>query len=116
MNIKPLIDNVLIKPDEQKKTKGGIELPDSAQKEKPQEGTVVAVGPGRKFINQTYTQTNTGGGASGGGISFSEMTVKPGDRVLYKKWSGDEVKHNGEDYVMIQLDNIMAVLEEDRKN
>lgn len=113
MSIRPLIDYVLIKPDEQTKTKGGITLPDSVKdKEKPQIGTVVATGPGRKIHNQVFNSAGSGGA----GTSFTEMTVKKGDKVLYKKWVGQEVTHDGKDLIMIELDNILGVIEEDTTN
>lgn len=118
MSIRPLIDYVLVKPDEQNKTKGGISLPDTAKdKDKPQIGTVVATGPGRRFYNQTYNYTlSKGGGVGGQGTSFSEMTVSKGDRVLFKKWTGHEVEDDGEKLLMVELENILGVIEEDTKN
>jgi chaperonin GroES len=94
MNLKPLADRVLIKPivrDEV--TKGGIVLPDTA-KEKPQEGEIVAVGPGKL-------------GEDGKRI---EMEVKKGDRVIYAKYAGLEWKHDGEEYLILRESDILAKL------
>ncbi len=85
---KPLKDRVLIKPHEAEvKTASGIYIPESAQ-EKPQRGTVVAVGSGKKD---------------------EPMTVKVGDVVLYGKYSGTEIKINGEDYLIMKEDDILLV-------
>jgi len=95
MKIKPLGDRVLIKPSEEKeKTKGGIVLPDTA-KEKPQEGEIVAVGEGRK----------TEGGKT------IPLTLKVGDRVLYGKYSGTEVTVDGEEYLIMREEDVLAVIE-----
>lgn len=93
-NIKPLFDNVLIKPLEaEAKTASGIILPDSA-KEKPQMGIVMAVGEG-KFDKD--------------GKKLS-IVVKVGDKVMYKKWGGSEVKVNNEEWTMVGQEEILAVL------
>lgn len=95
INLKPLFDNVLIKPLEaEEKTASGIILPDSA-KEKPQIGLVVAVGPGRVSPKGEK----------------EEVVVKVGQKVMYKKWGGDEVKAEGEEYMMVKQTDILAVLE-----
>ena len=94
MNIKPLADRVVIKPvDASEKTKGGIYLPDTA-KEKPQEGKVVAVGPGK---------------ISDSG-NLIKMQVKKGDLVLYGKYSGTEVTVNEEEYIIMRESDILAVI------
>ncbi len=94
-SIKPLFDNVLIKPLEaEAKTASGIILPDSA-KEKPQMGLVVAVGEG--WHNNE-------------GKTFP-LSVKVGQKVMYKKWGGDEVKEGGEEYMMVKQSDILAILE-----
>jgi chaperonin GroES len=94
MKIKPLADRVLLRPLEaEEKTKSGIILPDSA-KEKPQEAEVVAVGPGK---------TEDG--------KLQSMSVKVGDKVIYSKYSGDEVKLDGIEYTLIEEDKILAVVE-----
>ena len=94
LNLKPLADRVVVEPaPAEDKSAGGIILPDTAQ-EKPQQGTVVASGPGK---------------VSDSG-SLSEMTVKEGDKVLYGKYSGSEVAFSGTDYVIMLECDILAVL------
>jgi chaperonin GroES len=95
MNIKPLHDKVLLKRvDEENKTAGGIIIPDTA-KEKPSEGIVEAVGNGFR--------------AEDGKIL--PMTVKAGDRVLFGKWAGTEIKVNGETHLIIKESDILAIVE-----
>lgn len=94
MKVKPLGDRVLIKPfKEEDKTKGGILLPDTA-KEKPQRGEVVAIGEGKK---------------SDDGKAIS-LTVKNGDKVLYGKYSGTEIGVEGEEYLIMREEDILAVI------
>ena len=94
MKIKPLADRILVKPLEAKETtKGGIVLPDTA-KEKPQEGEVIAVGEGKK---------------SDEGKTIS-LSVKAGDKVLYGKYSGTEITIDGDEYLMIREDDILAIV------
>ncbi len=94
LNLKPLADRVVIKPMEaEETTKGGIILPDTA-KEKPIEGTVVAVGPGK---------------VSDDGKSV-KMEVKEGDKVLYGKYSGTEVTIDGQDYLIMRESDIFAIV------
>lgn len=94
--IKPLGDRVLVKPAENKETKkGGIIIPDTA-KEKPMEGEVVAVGPGK--ISDSGTRM--------------EMDIKKGDKVLYGKYSGTEVKIDDVEYLIMSSDDVMAVIHE----
>jgi len=91
--LKPLADRVVLKPvTAEEKTKGGIVLPDTA-KDKPQEGEVVAVGPGRILDNGTKLAPE----------------VKVGDRVIYSKYSGTEVKVDGEEYLVVRESDILAV-------
>ena len=93
MKFRPLHDRVLIKVlDSEEKTSGGIIIPDTA-KEKPQEGEVVAVGPGG--INETG--------------KVSPMDVKIGDIVLFGKWSGTEVKIDGKEYSIMKESDIMGI-------
>ncbi|MBP5353443.1 MAG: co-chaperone GroES [Alphaproteobacteria bacterium] len=95
MNIKPLHDKVLIRRvDEETKTAGGIIIPDTA-KEKPSEGVVEAVGNGFR--------------AEDGKIV--PMSVKTGDRVLFGKWAGTEIKINGESRLIVKESDILAVIE-----
>jgi chaperonin GroES len=94
MNIKPLYDRVVIKRmEEEKMSAGGIVLPGSAA-EKPIQGEVVAVGEGKAFDNG----------------SIRAPKVKAGDRVLFGKYSGTEVKLDGTDYLVVKEDDIFAVL------
>lgn len=89
LSIKPLADRVIIEPEAaETKTASGIIIPDSA-KEKPQEGTVVAVGAGKKD---------------------EPMTVKKGDKVLYGKYAGTELKLNGKDYLIMRESDILAII------
>ncbi len=93
MKFRPLHDRVLIKVlDSEEKTSGGIIIPDTA-KEKPQEGEVVAVGPGA--INEAG--------------KLSPMDVKVGDVVLFGKWSGTEVKIDGKEYSIMKESDIMGI-------
>jgi chaperonin GroES len=96
MKIKPLNDRVLVKRiEETQVTKGGIVIPDTA-KEKPIEGRVIAVGPGKM-------------GDAGKRMS---LQVKEGDRILFGKYSGAEIKVEGEEYLMMREDDILAIVEE----
>lgn len=93
--IKPLFDFVLIKPlTAESKTASGILLPDSA-KEKPQVGEVMAVGPGA--VNEKGVAT--------------QMVVKVGQKVMYKKWGGNEVKVAMEEWMLVEQKDIMAIVE-----
>jgi chaperonin GroES len=93
MNLKPLADRVIVKalPNEEK-TKSGIIIPDTA-KEKPQEGRIVAVGPGK------YD-----------GDDLIPMSVKNDDRVIYSKYAGTEIKFDGEEYLILRESDILAVI------
>jgi chaperonin GroES len=94
-NIRPLQDRVILKRvKEEEKTKGGIIIPDTA-KEKPIEGEVVAVGNGKVMDDGTV----------------QKLTVKVGDRVLFGKYSGTEVKIDGEERLIVREDDILGVLE-----
>jgi len=94
MAFRPLGDRVLVKRiDEESKTKGGIIIPDTA-KEKPQEGEVLAVGPGARDDNGKRV----------------ELDVKPGDRILFGKWSGTEVKIDGEDLIIMKESDVLGVV------
>lgn len=89
LSIKPLADRVIVKPAAaEEKTKGGIIIPDTAQ-EKPQKGTVMAAGPGKKD---------------------EPVTVKVGDSVLYGKYSGTEINFEGEDYLIMRESDILAIV------
>ena len=94
VKIQPLGDRVLVKPAEQKETKrGGVIIPDSA-KEKPQGGLIVATGKGKT--------TDEG--------KVLPMDVKPGDKILYGKYSGSEIKIDDEDYLIMHQDDILGIL------
>src|SRR5512136_1804442 len=95
MAFRPLHDRVVVKRLEgEEKTKGGIIIPDTA-KEKPQEGKVVAVGPGARDENGKLTP----------------LDVKAGDRVLFGKWSGTEVKVDGDDLLIMKESDIMGIVD-----
>jgi chaperonin GroES len=94
VKIKPLGDRVVIQPSEAlEQTRGGIVLPDTA-KEKPQEGKIIAVGEGRKSDDG----------------KLIPLSVKVGDKVLYGKYSGTEITLDGEDYLIVKEDDILAIL------
>ncbi|MBJ7446337.1 co-chaperone GroES [Brevundimonas sp.] len=94
MAFRPLGDRVLVKRvEEESKTKGGIIIPDTA-KEKPQEGEVVAVGPGVRDERGTV----------------NALELKAGDRILFGKWSGTEVKLEGEDLIIMKESDVLGVL------
>ncbi|MDJ0893567.1 MAG: co-chaperone GroES [Alphaproteobacteria bacterium] len=96
MQFRPLHDRVLIRRlDTEEKTAGGIIIPDTA-KEKPMEGEVVAVGPGARSEDG----------------KLHPMDVKAGDRVLFGKWSGTEVKIDGDEYTIMKESDIMGVIEQ----
>ncbi|HEX2556615.1 MAG TPA: co-chaperone GroES [Microvirga sp.] len=95
MKFRPLHDRVVVRRiDAEEKTAGGIIIPDTA-KEKPQQGEVIAVGPGARDENG----------------KVQPLDLKPGDRVLFGKWSGTEVKIDGEDLLIMKESDIMGVLE-----
>ncbi|HQN51443.1 MAG TPA: co-chaperone GroES [Phenylobacterium sp.] len=95
MAFRPLGDRVLVKRvEEEQKTKGGIIIPDTA-KEKPQEGEVVAVGPGAR--------DDSG--------KIQPLDVKAGDRILFGKWSGTEVKIDGQDLLIMKESDVLGVVE-----
>ena len=95
MKIRPLYDRVIVKRvSEEEKSKGGIIIPDSA-KEKPFEGKIIAVGNGKLLDDGTQRA----------------LTVKPGDRVLFGKYSGTEIKLDGEEHLIVREDEILGVLE-----
>jgi chaperonin GroES len=100
MKFRPLGDHVVVRPlKEDQKTPGGIIIPDTVA-EKPHEGEVMAVGPGAVSPQSGH---------------LIPMNVKVGDIALFKKWSGTEVKLDGEDLLIIQENNIMGVIEKKKK-
>ena len=95
MNVRPLADRIVVKrEDPSEQVRGGIIIPDSA-KEKPQEGRVIAVGPGR--VDDKGTRT--------------PLELKPGDRILMGKYSGTEVRIDGEEHIIMREDDVLAVIE-----
>lgn len=106
-NIQPLFDNVLIKPlQAEEKLPSGIILPDSA-KEKPQMGQVMAVGTGKVCDDNHGSNDDCCGSCCGKG----SMVVKVGQKVMYKKWGGNEVKVNGEEWMIVEQKDILAIVE-----
>ena len=96
MNIKPLSDHVLIEPLPQaEKTKAGIFLPESAEKERPEQGQIVAVGPGKKLISGKIIPLN----------------VQVGDKVLFTKYGPNEIKIDGKEYLIAREEDILAIIE-----
>lgn len=95
MQVKPLNDRVLVKPlSEEQATKAGIIIPDTVEKEKPEKGEVVATGPGKMLENGQR----------------APMTVKAGDKVVFKKYSPDEIKVDGTELLILEESDILAVL------
>ena len=95
MALQPLGDRLVVKPlEEQEKTKSGLVLPDTA-KEKPQEGKVIAVGSGRLLDDGTV----------------KKLEVRAGDRVLYGKYAGTEVRIHEEDYLILREDDVLAIVQ-----
>ena len=96
MTFRPLHDRVVVRRIEsEEKTKGGIIIPDTA-KEKPQEGEIIAVGPGARDENG----------------KLNALDVRAGDRVLFGKWSGTEVRIDGEDLLIMKESDVMGVIEQ----
>jgi chaperonin GroES len=96
MKVKPLQDRLVVKRiEEEEKTKGGIIIPDAA-KEKPQEGRVVAVGDGKVLESGQK----------------SPLTVKVGDKVLFGKYSGTEIKIDGDEHLILREDDVLAIIED----
>jgi chaperonin GroES len=94
IRIRPLHDRVIVKRiEEEEKTKGGLFIPDTA-KEKPQEGKVIAVGPGKQEDGKVIS-----------------LDVKAGDKILFGKYSGTEIKLDGEDHLILREDDILGVIE-----
>ena len=100
MNIKPLSNNILIEPvKEEEMTKSGILLPDTAEKERPDQGIVVAVGPGKK---------NSSG-------NIIPMEIKQGDKVLFTKYGANEIKVEDKEYLIAKEEDILAVIKENHE-
>ena len=95
MKIRPLYDRIVVKRiDEQETTRSGIIIPDSAQ-EKPQEAEVIAVGNGKRLEDGTLVA----------------LDVKAGDRILFGKYSGNEIRLDGEEYLIMREDDVLGILE-----
>jgi chaperonin GroES len=95
MNIRPLYDRIVVKRiDEQETTRNGIVIPDSAQ-EKPQEGEVMAIGKGKRLEDGKVIA----------------LTVKAGDHILFGKYSGNEIKLEGIEYIIMREDDVLGVLD-----
>jgi chaperonin GroES len=95
MKIRPLYDRILVKRlQEQDRTKGGLYIPDTA-KEKPLEAEVVAVGAGKRLDDGT----------------LQKPSVKKGDKILFSKYSGNDIKMDGEDHLILREEDILAVVE-----
>ncbi|HHL39044.1 MAG TPA: co-chaperone GroES [Deltaproteobacteria bacterium] len=95
MNIRPLHDRVIVqRASEEEKTKGGIIIPDSA-KETPMEGTIIAAGPGRKDEDG----------------KLHPLDVKAGDKVIFSKYAGSEIKIEGEEYLIMREEDILGIVE-----
>ncbi len=95
MNLRPLSDHLVVKPITEEKLASGIIIPDTAGKERPERGEVIAVGPGRTLENG----------------SRSAMEVKVGEKVVFKKYSPDEIKLGNEKLLVIRAEDVMAVIE-----
>jgi chaperonin GroES len=98
MKLRPLGDHIIVKAVSKEETsKAGIIIPDTVNKERSERGEVIAIGPGRTLENGTQTS----------------MDVKIGENVLFKKYAPDEVKVKDEEFLVIRMDDIMAVIEEE---
>ena len=96
MNIKPLSDHILIEPiKEEEKTKTGILLPETADKEKPEQGRVIAVGPGKKNKKGEH----------------APLDVKVGQKVLFTKYSPNEIKVDDKEYLIVKEEDLLAIIE-----
>ena len=94
--LKPLNDHVIVKPlAESEASVAGIILPDTASKERPEKGEVIAVGPGKVLENGMRAQ----------------LSIKPGDKVMIKKYSPDEIKIDGQEYLVLAESEILAIIE-----
>jgi len=96
MKIKPLSDHILIEPiKDEEKTKAGILLPETAEKERPEQGMVIAVGPGKKNKKGEHLS----------------LDLKPGQKVLFTKYGPNEIKINDKEYLIAKEEDILAILE-----
>jgi len=100
MNIRPLYDRIVVRRLEEKETiQGGIIIPDSA-KEKPQEGEVIAVGQGKRLDSGKVVA----------------LDVKPGDRILFGKYSGSEIKLDGDEFLIMREDEVLGIMDAQPKS
>lgn len=96
MKLTPISDHIVVKPvSAEEKSASGIIIPDTVSKERPERGEVISIGPGRQLDNG----------------SLSKMDVKPGQVVLFKKYAPDEVKMGGEEFLIIRMEDVMAIVE-----
>lgn len=96
MKLTPISDHIVVKPvSAEEKSVSGIIIPDTVNKERPERGEVIAIGPGRELENG----------------SRSKMEVQPGQIVLFKKYAPDEVKMNNEEFLLIRMEDVMGIIE-----
>ncbi|MBI4714096.1 co-chaperone GroES [Candidatus Uhrbacteria bacterium] len=96
MKLTPISDHIVVKPiSAEEKSVSGIIIPDTVNKERPERGEVIAVGPGRELENGNR----------------SKMEVQPGQIVLFKKYAPDEVKMNNEEFLIIRMEDVMGIIE-----
>ncbi|OGM00141.1 co-chaperone GroES [Candidatus Uhrbacteria bacterium RIFOXYC2_FULL_47_19] len=95
MSVKPLADRVLVKPLTETETKSGIVIPETIEKERPEKGEIISVGPGKLL--------DSGERAA--------MSVKVGDKIVFKKYAPDEIKDDGQEYLILDESDILAVIE-----
>lgn len=96
MRLKPISDHLVVKPvSAEEKSASGIIIPDTVSKERPERGEVISVGPGRELENGQR----------------SKMDIQPGQVVLFKKYAPDEVKIGGEEFLIIRMEDVMAIVE-----
>ncbi|MBI4158466.1 MAG: co-chaperone GroES [Candidatus Yanofskybacteria bacterium] len=100
--IRPLNDHILVEPVREEKKKGGIILPDTVEKERSERGKVVAVGPGKR--------DKDGSSTGSGQARRIPLDVKKGDVVLFTKYSPNEVKVDGKEYLVIKEDDVLAII------
>jgi len=93
--IRPLNDRILVRAQAEEQMRGGLYIPDTASKERPQEGDVIAVGKGKLLDNGTR----------------NPIDIKVGDRVLFGKYAGTEIKIDGEDFLILKEDDVVGVIE-----
>lgn len=95
MSVRPLADRVVVKPLTETETKSGIVIPETVEKERPEKGEVIAVGPGKLLKDG----------------SRAEMEVKKGDKVVFKKYGPDEIKEDDQELLVVEESDIIAVME-----